>query len=72
DEEIHICIKDHFSINDLEKIFKESLKIRFNKEALEIFLNIKSHIELHNQNLEDIDELIYISDRRYKNIAQLL
>ncbi len=72
DEEIHICIKDHFNINDLEKIFKESLKIRFSKEALEIFLNIKSHIELHNQNLEDIDELIYISDRRYKNIAQLL
>ncbi|EAJ5681287.1 BspA family leucine-rich repeat surface protein, partial [Campylobacter lari] len=72
DDEIHICIKDHFNINDLEKIFKESLKIRFSKEALEIFLNIKSDIELHNQNLEDIDELIYISDRRYKNIAQLL
>lgn len=72
DEEIHICIKDHFNINDLEKIFKESLKIHFSKEALEIFLNIKSDIELHNQNLEDIDELIYISDRRYKNIAQLL
>lgn len=72
DDEIHICIKNHFNINDLEKIFKESLKIRFSKEALDIFLNIKSDIELHNQNLEDMDELIYISDRRYKNIAQLL
>ncbi len=67
-----ITIKNHFQIEELQKILSESENVEFPNETMEIFLNIKSHIELHNQNLEDIDELIYISDRRYKNIAQLL
>ncbi|MCV3407756.1 BspA family leucine-rich repeat surface protein [Campylobacter lari] len=67
-----IMIKNHFQAEELQKILSESENVEFPDEAMEILLNIKSDIELHNQNLEDIDELIYISDRRYKNIAQLL
>ncbi|MCV3479462.1 BspA family leucine-rich repeat surface protein [Campylobacter sp. CNRCH_2015_1657] len=67
-----IMIKNHFQAEELQKILIESENVEFPDEAMEILLNIKSDIELHNQNLEDIDELIYISDRRYKNIAQLL
>ncbi|WP_393921642.1 BspA family leucine-rich repeat surface protein, partial [Campylobacter lari] len=67
-----INLQEFISLDDLHIIQTKSQEICFIKEALEILLNIKSDIELHNQNLEDIDELIYISDRRYKNIAQLL
>ncbi|EHD2720738.1 BspA family leucine-rich repeat surface protein [Campylobacter coli] len=67
-----ISLHEFISLDDLCTIQTKSQEIRFSKEALEIFLNIKSHIELHNQNLEDIDELIYISDRRYKSVAELL
>lgn len=67
-----INLHEFISLDDLCTIQTKSQEIRFSKEALEIFLNIKSHIELHNQNLEDIDELIYISDRRYKSVAELL
>ncbi|WP_410690020.1 BspA family leucine-rich repeat surface protein [Campylobacter lari] len=67
-----INLQEFISLDDLHIIQTKSQEIRFSKEALEIFLNIKSDIELHNQNLEDIDELIYISDRRYKSVAELL
>ncbi|EAH7655312.1 BspA family leucine-rich repeat surface protein [Campylobacter coli] len=67
-----ISLHEFISLDDLCTIQTKSQEIRFSKEALEIFLNIKSHIELHNQSLEDIDELIYISDRRYKSVAELL
>ncbi|MCV3479463.1 BspA family leucine-rich repeat surface protein [Campylobacter sp. CNRCH_2015_1657] len=67
-----IMIKNHFQAEELQKILIESENVEFPDEAMEILLNIKSDIELHNQNLEDIDELIYISDRRYKSVAELL
>ncbi|MFG5101320.1 BspA family leucine-rich repeat surface protein [Campylobacter lari] len=67
-----INLQEFISLDDLHIIQTKSQEICFSKEALEILLNIKSDIELHNQNLEDIDELIYISDRRYKSVAELL
>ncbi|MBF7067042.1 BspA family leucine-rich repeat surface protein [Campylobacter volucris] len=67
-----IDLKEYFHTEELQKIINESENVEFPDKTMEIFINIKSDIELHNQNLENIDELIYISDRRYKNIAQLL
>ncbi|EAI4098775.1 BspA family leucine-rich repeat surface protein [Campylobacter jejuni] len=65
-------LKQSFSLDELEDIYLQSQKVKFSDEAMELICEIKAKIELYNQSLENPQDMIYVSDRRYKQIAQLL
>lgn len=82
-----VNVRHAFSMDDVIHIAHESKKVTFSSDALDAMHLLKSYIQSHNQqlaktynaheSLEVPDENlqkkgIYVSDRRWKNMAELL
>ena len=65
-------ISEVFTLEELQNIEQKAKSVRFSPQSLELLHAIKASVDLYNQALENKEQMIYISDRRYKQVAELL